>query len=209
MADLLDDLGINKEDYSEIQEQTAGGSVIEPGVYKMETTEVFVRNTDKGAKMLHIVAFDKSNPKTVIEYSTCIQSGDEKGNKSTYKDKNTGAEKQLPGVIELKHFQQAIKLDSLATEVTKTTYNNSEITVKSIPGAVGKSLALGIKTEDDGEYQKNIITAFMTVEGENNKGERIVEKVAENIARNPIKKPKGGKKETAAAKAPEKVKGWS
>ena len=96
MAGLLEQMDLNPEDFNDIKEQTAGGNVLDSGVYSMAINEAFIRKTDSGAKMLELsFVSDKGED---FRWSTCTQSGDAKGNKSTYTDKNSGKERDLPGV---------------------------------------------------------------------------------------------------------------
>ena len=208
-TDLLADLGINAEVLDTIEEQKAGGGkLIESGVFKFTIDKLFTRVTDKGAVMVHLNAHKSAAASEVLEYSTCIRSGDEKKNKTTYTAKN-GKDVPLPGVTEIKYLMDALGVTSLSATPGKEKLGDKEIDVNAVLDAVGKELVLGIKIEE-GEYPKNFIHSYMNTEGKNGKGEEIASKIAENIARNPIKKAKA-----QAAAAPiggaggsEQVAGW-
>ncbi len=103
---LLGQLNINKEDFAEIkEEEVREGGTREAGVYDAAVDKAYIRKTDSGANMLEIdfLFADEST----FHYSTCVASGDEKGNKSTYTSKQ-GKEIALPGVTAMRHFLDAI-----------------------------------------------------------------------------------------------------
>ncbi len=70
---LLDQMGLDKKDFNEIKEQTAGGSIFDSGVYEVAVDTAFIRKTDSGAKMLEIT-FIAAGDKP-FRWSTCTQSG--------------------------------------------------------------------------------------------------------------------------------------
>jgi hypothetical protein len=189
MADLFEELGIEQEVLDNIGEQTAGSGLIKPGVHAIEVEELFLRETDSGAKMLHINGKTKEGKK--LYYSTCVLS---KKGKTTYTRKTKKGDKEipLPGVEESKRLMSALEIEKPSLKDTKVEWKDGEISVKAIPDAIGKRIKVGVKIEEGGEYSdKNIITAYMKMDGTNGKGEAVEEDIAANIARNPIKKLKG------------------
>ena len=190
MAGLLEQMDVNPEDFNNIKEQTAGGSVLDSGVYPMIINTAFIRKTGTGAKMLEL-EFQTEDGQD-FKWSTCTQSGDEKGNKATYTDKRSGKERDLPGVVSLKHFLDAIGEKNPDAVIGEVKFGDETIEALCLTGVQGKKLKLGIKQYEN-EYNgaigiKNDIDSFMDVNGKNRTGEEIEEKVAARLARNPIKK---------------------
>jgi len=215
MADLFADLGLNKEEVaSEAGTETVGGTMIDSGVYKMKVDKMYVATTEKEAKMLTLELVDTTNPKTVLKYATCIKSGTSnkdasKHYKSTYTKNNK--EFPLPGVIEMSKIQQALGNIEFTTTPTEIDGKDGKQSVEAILTATGKIMTVGVKQEL-GEYSKNFISTFLNQNGENSKGENLVEKLAESIAKNPTKTPKdkGGASNAGGSAQPkaEAPKGW-
>ena len=201
------DLGVTEEVLAAVEVQTAGGgNVLDSGVFKFTLDKLFTRTTDSGAVMLHIEAHKSAVPNDKLNYATCVRSGDGKGNKTTYTAKN-GKEVPLPGVTEAKRLMEALKVTTLPTTPGKEKFGENEIDVNAVLPAVGKELVLGIKIED-GEYPKNFINAYMDTEGKNGAGEVIADKIAANIAKNPVKKAKEATTQTATGATGEAPSGW-
>lgn len=213
MAGLLEQMDLNPEDFNDIKEQTAGGNVLDSGVYSMAINEAFIRKTDSGAKMLELsFVSDKGED---FKWSTCTQSGDAKGNKSTYTDKNSGKERDLPGVISLKHFLDAIGEKNPVANPGEVKFGDKTITALCLTEVQGKKLKLGIN-QFENEYNgsvnvKNDIIAFMDTDGNNRAGELIEDKISNKLKNNPIKKLRaagGTKAPEAGAAADVAAKGW-
>ena len=214
MAGLLEQMDINTEDFENIKEQKAGGTVLDSAVYEMAIDTAFIRKTDSGAKMLELTFL--TNDDTSFRWSTCTQSGDEKGNKATYTDKRSGKERDLPGVISLKHFLDAIGEKNPAAVVGEVVFGDKTIEALCITGVQGKKLKLGINQYEN-EYNgnvgvKNDIIAFMDLDGNNRAGELIEDKITAKLIKNPIKRLKvaGGAQAPAGDNGAAAVaaKGW-
>ncbi len=126
MANLLEQMDLNPEDFNTIKEQTAGGNVLDSKVYELTVDAAFIRKTPAGAKMLELSFITADD--VPFKWSTCTQSGDEKGNKSTFTDKNTGKERDLPGVVSLKHFLDAIGEQNPPASPGEVKFGNDTIT---------------------------------------------------------------------------------
>ncbi len=70
-------MGLDKKDFNEIKEQTAGGSILDSAVYEMTVDTAFIRKTDSGAKMLELsfITIGADKKETSFRWSTCTQSG--------------------------------------------------------------------------------------------------------------------------------------
>ncbi len=187
---LLDEMGLDKKEFDAIKEQTAGGNVLDSAVYGVAVDTAYIRKTDSGAKMLEITFIvGEDQP---FKWSTCTQSGDEKGNKTTYTDKRSGKEVPLPGVTSLRHFLDAIGDKNPKAAVGEVMFGDKKIEALCLTEVQGKTLKLGINQYEN-EYNgsinvKNDITAFMDNDGKNRTGELIEDKIADKLAKNPIKK---------------------
>ena len=213
MAGLLEQMDLSPEDFAGIKEQTAGGNLLDSAIYEVAVESAFIRKTDSGAKMLELLFItDKGMP---FKWSTCTQSGDEKGNKSTYTDKRSGKERDLPGVISLKHFLDAIGEKNPAAAPGEVIFGDKTITALCLTSVQGKKLKLGIN-QFESEYNgsinvKNDVIAFMDTDGNNRAGELIEDKVSNKLKNNPIKKLKiagGGTTPTAGTAADLAKGGW-
>ncbi len=198
---VLDSFGINQEMYNEIpaQKASSGSSALEPGVYEFAVDKAFFRKTDKGATMLEVDLMTKEGE--TVHYSTCIKSGDEKGNKTTYvKD---GKEYPLPGLSEMKHFFEATGVPNPDGVEGEVKWGDGTITALCMTGLTGKVIKVGIRNEEDTYNNnvviKNVFESFMTKDGKNGKGEDIEAEVTEKIAKNPMKKARKAKVQTAGS----------
>lgn len=191
MADLLSTLGISSEVYESVEAQqvSSGSTAWEPAVYDVAVEQAFVRKTDSGANMLHVDFITRDGQK--LFWSTCILSGNEKGNKSTYvKD---GKELPLPGVVEMNHFQAAAG-KPLEVKEGQVKFKDQTINALCLTKMTGAKLKIGVINEENtyngNTTLRNAIRAFLTLDGKNSAGEDMLEKLEESIAKNPIKKEK-------------------
>ena len=132
----LEMLGINQEVLDQVEpEEVYEGSTRPAGLYTVAVDKAYIRKTDSGANMLEIdFTMDDS---TNFHYATCVLSGDEKGNKSTYTSKQ-GKEIALPGVASLTKFLTAI--DSLKAAAVKgdVDHKGNKIQALCFSGIQGK-----------------------------------------------------------------------
>ncbi len=190
---LLSSLGIDKKEFAEIKEEEVREvGTREAGVYDAAINQAYIRKTDSGANMLEIdfIFADEST----FHYSTCVASGDEKGNKSTYTSKQ-GKEIPLPGVTAMRHFLDAIKVDDPAATQGDVEHFSDKIKALCITGIQGKKLKLGINQYENfynGETSvRNDVKYWMNTQGENKAGDGILEKVVASLEKNPLKRLKG------------------
>lgn len=177
---------------------SSGSYEVVSGVYTVAIKEAYLKKTDSGATMFHLNLEDDNGLK--LNYSTCIKSGDAKGNKSTYQNQK-GETKLLPGVISVKHLFESVKLDMM-----KEVPSNKKIKVKKQDGeeviSVGlfktmtnKKFTACVRQYED-MYNNEIkikydIENFLDVNGNNKDGESQIEAFLAKIEKNPIKKLKG------------------
>jgi len=199
MASLMDELGVSKEQLAEVKEQEVyEGGTREAGVYDAMVDQAYIRKTDSGANMLEIDF--KMADGTDFHYSTCVKSGDEKGNKNTYTTKQ-GKEVPLPGVQAMTYFLKAIGTPDPKATQGDVEHFGDKIKALCITGIQGKKLKLGINQYENfynGEVSvRNDVKYWMDENGKNSDGTDILEKVTASLEKSPLKKLKG----SAAASA--------
>ncbi len=217
-ASALDQLGISQETVAAVEpEEVFEGGTREAGLYTVAVDKAYIRKTDSGANMLEVDF--KMEDGSDFHYSTCVLSGDAKGNKSTYTTKQ-GKERALPGVESMTKFLTAI--DSLSAGATKgeVEHFGTKMEALCFTGLQGKKLKIGVNQYENfynGEMSvRNDVKYWLDAEGKNSAGEDLNEKVSESLKSNPLKKAKlpagastggaattGGSEATAAAKS-----GW-
>lgn len=190
MASILGQLGIEKKQFNEIEEETVReGGTREAGVYDVAVDKAYIRKTDSGANMLEI-DFQLAD-ETTFHYSTCVLSGDEKGNKSTYTSKQ-GKEIALPGVQSMRHFFDAIGIEDPDATEGQVEHFSDKITALCLTGIQGKKLKIGINQYENfynGEVStRNDVKYWMNDKGENKAGDGILDKVTSSLEKNPLKK---------------------
>ena len=193
----LDMLGIQQEVLAQVApEEVYEGNTLPAGLYTAVVDKAYIRKTDSGANMLEI-DFQLENEKT-FHYSTCVLSGDEKGNKSTYTSKQ-GKEIALPGVVSLTKFLTSIdSISASAAEGEVEHRGKDKIKALCFAGLQGKKLMLGINQEEsfyNGDILiKNDVKYWLDAKGENSTGDDLKTKVSESLEKFPLKKlraPKG------------------
>ena len=206
MAKLFEQLNVSQEQVDAVEaDSVSEGLLIPAGVTPVEIDKMFIRKTDKGAQMLEVDFKVKVEGKDeIFHWATCTQSGDEKGNKTTYTTK-TGKEVNLPGVDQMTNLLAAAGVPSPNAEAGKVQFKDKEIDALCVLGVQGKKLKLGV-TQYENFYNGNVslrndVRWFMNTAGKNKDGEEIQEKVAERIAKNPIKKLKETATTTSTAPA--------
>ena len=226
MASLLSQLGINKKEFTDIQQETVNeGSARDAGVYDAAVDLAYIRKTDSGANMLEVKF--KLADDSEFYWSTCVLSGDEKGNKSTWtvredhaestkKRYGVGTEVPLPGVVEMRHFLDAIGEEDPAAAQGEVKHKDDTITALCLTGVQGKRLKLGLNQEEslynDEISVRNSVKYWMDGEGKNKEGDIILEKVVAKLEKNPLKKLKvaggAGNAPAAANTATAAASGW-
>jgi hypothetical protein len=173
------------------EESVSEGGVLASGAYLASIVSAYERKSDSGAIMFELEAI--SNDEKKIFWSTCLASGDAKGNKSTYIDKN-GEEQLLPGIISFMRLFQAVGLDAKTEKPTmaKVERKNTVIDAKIYKQLAGKKFTACIRQYENlynGEISiKYDIEHFLDVDGKNSKGEELVEKFVKKIEGSPLKK---------------------
>ena len=186
----LDMLGISQETVAAVEpEEVYEGGTRDAGLYTVAVDKVYIRKTDSGANMLE--ADFKLEDGSDFHYSTCVLSGDEKGNKSTYTTKQ-GKERALPGVESMTKFLTAI--DSIKAPAVKgeVEHFGTKIEALCFTGLQGKKLQIGVNQYENfynGETSvRNDVKYWLDADGKNSAGEDIADKVKESLEKHPIKK---------------------
>ncbi len=192
MASILDTLGISTEIVEAVEPvKVSEGYLWESGLYDVTVDKAYIRKTDSGANMFELDLIGEKGKK--FHYATAILSGDQKGNKSTYTNKN-GKEVPLPGVSSMVQFLIAIGKDPKQTEAQEgqVVHRDQKITALCFNGLQGLKLKVGIfqyESEYQGEVSvRNDIKYFLSSEGKNAEGNDLTEKAKKNLADFPLRK---------------------
>ena len=191
MASMLDQLGISKETVAAVEPEEVyeGGSTREAGLYTVAVDKAYIRKTDSGANMLEVDF--KMEDGSDFHYSTCVLSGDAKGNKSTYTTKQ-GKERALPGVDSMTKFLTAIDSISAGAAEGEVEHFGTKMKVLAFSGLQGKKLQIGINQYENfynGEVSvRNDVKYWLDEAGKNSAGEELSEKVKESLEKFPLKK---------------------
>jgi hypothetical protein len=194
------------------EEVVSGSGVLDSGIYAVKVTQAFLRQTESGAVMLEMQG--KTESDASVFYSTCVKSGDAKGNKATYTDKK-GNEQLLPGIVSLKHLFSAVGLDikTESPEPAKVLFKDAEIDAKVFKGLKDKKFKACVRQYEN-EYNGDInikydIENFLDVNGNNSDGVSMEDKFLAKIEKSPIKLLKKAKAPTnATADAAAAASGW-
>lgn len=184
-------LEIDKSLLEDVQaESVSTGGTLESGLYTVAVKQCYLRKTDSGAVMLELETETQDELK--VFWSTCVKSGDAKGNKATYTNKS-GQEQILPGVSQAIHLFQACGLDLTTEEPieSKVERRDTVIDAKVFKAITGKKFMACVRQYEN-EYNGDInikydIENFLDVDGKNSKGELLSDKFLEKIEKSPIK----------------------
>jgi hypothetical protein len=185
---------------------------VAPGVYNAKLAEVYLDKTDSGATMVYAnVILQTGNDELTMRYSNCLISGDSKGNKSTYTNKN-GKEITLPGVVDFVGMLTAIgtTIDDITPVEGAVEAFGDVIKVKVFKELFGKQLMVGVinrENEWDGNVTMRPEVKFWMDKKGNYKGEYIADKAKESIEKNPVIKLKA-KKEKATSDDKKAAQKW-
>jgi hypothetical protein len=206
MAGFFSDLGIdtNAPELNQAQKVSTGG-LLAPGVYEMVIDKVYATKADSGAVRLNAeLKYQREDgSEGTFFWNTWVQSGDEKGNKATYTDKN-GNQKPLPGVIEMRHFFKSAGVEDPQVKPATIEVFGEPTEVKALPELTGKKVLVGIRHMYDDYKEQDVafVDTFLSANGKNSDGEDLREKLEEKIKKNPYKKAKGKKEPKKETKAP-------
>lgn len=110
------DLGNNVKVEKEVDSVGGGGFIVDAGIYQGKLEVVYVDYSDKGAMSINV--HFKANNK-LIKQTVYISS--QKGS-FTYKDKNSGEEKALPGYADMNALFMALTGKPLNQQTTEAKY---------------------------------------------------------------------------------------
>ena len=199
----LDMLGVSQETVEAVEpEEVYEGGTRDAGLYKVAVDKIYIRKTDSGASMLE--ADFKLEDGTDFHYSTCVKSGDQKGNKTTYTTKQ-GKERALPGVESMTKLLTTI--DGLKASAVEGDVEHFGTKIKALcfTGLQGKKLQIGVNQYENfynGEISvRNDIKYWLDENGKNSAGEDLIEKVVDSLEKFPLKKIKLQASQTATTGA--------
>ena len=200
MAGFFEEIGIdvNNEELNKPQQVNTGGGLLAPGVYKMTIDKVYATKADSGAVRLNAeLKFKREDgSEGTFFWNTYVKSGDAKGNKATYTDKN-GKEVPLPGVIEMRHFFKAAGVENPEIKDAVIEVFGEQTPVKALPELTGKVVTVGVRHQYDDYREKDVafVDTFLDKDGKNSDGEFLEDKLKEKIEKSPFKEGKKKKKE--------------
>ena len=199
MGNIFETLGASKEMVESVQpEEIYEGKLIPAGVYDAVVDKAYLRKTDSGAKMFELdLNVDVDGEIKPLHYSTAVQSGDEKGNKTYWvvqehhadsvkkRYGGVGAKVPLPGFEAMVKFLRAIDSENADQQETSVDWKGSPITVLAFKGLNGKKLKVSV-IQEEGEYEgemfrKNEIIRWLKTDGTNDKGEDMLEKAKAEV----------------------------
>lgn len=142
-----------------------GGFIVDTGLYDMTIKMVYAIESKGGAA--GVVFEFENDKKQTVRLTEYVSSGDEKGNKNFYIDKETGEEKLLPGYLKVDGlFLLATELEMSAQtweEKLVPIYSHdakAEVPTK-VPvavSAIGKKVKLGVLKISENKTKKNDAT---------------------------------------------------
>jgi len=199
----IDDAMLDKSVAEQIErDEKFSYDEIPVGVHEVKIDNAYVYKTDNGAKMFCIDYEDKNG--ATLKQMECIASGDDKGNKPTYTNKD-GKEIPLPGLINVKMFFKVINeniKDQKPIDETIEHFGN-EKRVKVFKNLIGKKLKIVVQDEEELDNRDNSIVIKrkvkmpLTMDGKNAIGEFVEDKQKERLEKKPIKKLSKAKRKLA------------
>lgn len=196
---MMNEFGVSEEDINSVKAgEIVEYEVIPSGFYCVEIEKAYNRTTDSGAKMFRLEGstVNLKNEREAVSWETCVASGDDKGNKSTYTDKRTGKEKLLPGVEQVTNLFKVVGVNISTTKVIDANVefgsDKKIIDVRAFTDLTGKKFGACIRQYEN-EYNGDIsirydIELFTDLDGKNFAGEDVVTAFVKKIEKSPIKK---------------------
>lgn len=198
----------NEEETAAINEAsvaktTEGFKQLESGIYPVVIVAAYIRKTDSGAEMFELSMMTKDEVK--CSWSTCVRSGDAKGNattwtvgdhhsESTKKRYGIGTKVPLPGYQELAQLFAAFgsEMKDHQPEMTQIEHRGDTIEAKVFKDLTGKRFQIAVQQYEE-EYNGEInvkldYQMFLDMEGNNAKGENQEEKFLKKISKVPLRK---------------------
>jgi len=204
---------IEKEVQANEEAQKRSG-LPDSGIYKVVIEKAYLDKSEGGATAINLEMQVADDEDRKLFWKGWIKSGDEKGNKATYTDQKTGEERLLPDWFQFNHMLKIAgkTVKELTPKDATLEKFGKQVNVKAIKELEGtKALAVVQQYEDDysGGIKYNILD-FLNVDGSAVGTGRNEEEWQKFLERNPIKKTKKKKEETAESKdeAKSAVEGW-
>ncbi len=197
-TELLGQLGLDTAAFeeAEAQEVRTGGGRLDAGAYKAELKELCTFDTTSGAKMFKAVVNIISEEKEMTVYQNIT--------------KKDGQPNPI-GTAVFKAIMDATQVDKKALSVAteKVTAYGKEVDAQVLKGITGKvfvALVRAVHEEGADFPDYNEIEGYVTVDGNNSKGENLVDKFNEKIASRPVVERKAKEPQTDAAPKTEAAK---
>jgi len=181
---------------------------IKSEVLKVKIERAFIRRHESGAMSFNL-EFKTENDRTIFAQEF-IQSGEEKGLKSTYTDK-TGQERLLPGLLNIMDMCKVVGVDfkSLKPKDGVIEIAGKKVQIKYFDELMGKTLMIANQAYED-DYNNELkvktkVVKFMDEKGNDKNGNPVADKYIKKFEKTPVVGLK--KKEAVAGEAKtEKIK---
>lgn len=178
MADIFEELGLDKSTYEEAGAQEVRGAfeVLPSGAYKAEVKELATFTTESGAGMMKAEIYIPDADRTITVYQNV---------------KKKNGEANAIGTATFKHIIQATNVDTstLKTATEKIKAYGKEVEAKVVKGLAGKPFTALVRAvhEDGAKFEDyNEIEAYARIDGTNAAGEDLVAPFNEKIAKTPV-----------------------
>ena len=188
-------LGIDENlvEKAEVEQEEYLNSIgeLKSGIYKVKCKEAFIYKSSGGATGLNVDLVTEDDRH--IFGTFWIKSGDNKGNKATYKGKD-GKDHPLPDVLTVTHLFKVAGSDIAKPKFKdyKTKVYGVETDAILITSLVGKQFKVVVQQYED-DYNDEVtvklgIKDFINTDGTNYKGEPAEESWNKILEKTPIKK---------------------
>ena len=220
-------LEFGEEELNNIQEESVAKvsefKQLESGVYPVVIDSAYIRKTDSGAEMFELKM--KTKDEVACSWSTCVRSGDNKGNATTWtvtenhsdftkKKYGVGTKVPLPGYQELAQLFAAFgsTMKEHQPELGKIQHKDDVIDAKIFKDLTGKKFQICVQQYEE-EYNGEISVKldyqmFLDLEGNNSEGQNMEEKFVQKITKVPLRKLKVQPQAQAQAQQAADDTGW-
>ena len=160
---------------------------VQPGVYDVEVRNAFIYTNDNGNKF---VQFEFSIP-SLDDRQLFVSSFVAKPDGTQTYERN-GKKFYYKGLQDLIYaLLVTTGKDNIEGETEYVEFFDKKIQAFVIKPLIGKKLKIGVRHEEsfyNGKFKvKPVVAYWMSLDGENENGENIEEKVIKNIQKNPVK----------------------
>jgi hypothetical protein len=177
----------------ETAQKVSTGGLLAPGTYLMAIDKAYASKAQSGAIKVTIeFKYKKEDGEDgKFFWSGYVQSGDEKGNKSYWTDKN-GKKHPLPDLTFYKQICESAGVPNPQTKDATMEMFGEQVQVKAMPELTGKQVIVGVRHKYDDFRDKDVafVDTVLDKDGKNTAGEDLLEKLKEKIEKTPYVKPK-------------------